>query len=268
MLRHSDKPSVVSKPRRVTLSSFATKKRASSRTPSCSSDSSYEPPGLKRVVSATARGRGIARCQSGKSGGIPANRVVTRPRRNTFAGKDMEVEPVNGSQRLRDVVKRHTLLSEGSKHSGNLGVAINGKPSGLQTHKDSLDNGSNSHTEDDQLSIASSSTNSTNNSISGRVRTKSTARAGRHVAVTKPTFSFDELFSYYPPKLVVMDDELRPEQSLSVKGLDRHSLPDAHPFLKWTFGQPVRSLTTSRKKRKSYTNGNRQKSSGRTQRDQ
>lgn len=262
--RHSDKQSVVSKPRRVTLSSFASKKRASSRTPSCSSDSSYEPPGTKRVGSATMRGRGIARF-SGKGGGIPVNRVVTRPRRNTYAGKDMEVEPVNGTSKLRDVAKRHSLLSESSKHLANLDVAVNGKPGVLQTHRDSLDNGSNSHQEDDQLSITSSSTNSTNNSISGRVRTKGTAKAGRHVTVTKPTFSFDELFSYYPPKLVLIDDELQPAQSLSVKGLDRHSLPEAHPFLKWTLGQPVRSLTTSRKKRKNYANGNGQKSSGGTQ---
>ena len=55
-------------------------------------------------------------------------------------------------------------------------------------------------------------------------------------------FEFDKLFSYYPPKLVLLDGDLCPERSLSVCDMERsklNSLPPDHPFLGWSLGQPT-----------------------------
>ena len=55
-------------------------------------------------------------------------------------------------------------------------------------------------------------------------------------------FEFDRLFSYYPPKLVLLDGDLCPERSLSVSDMERSklsSLPSDHPFLGWSLGQPT-----------------------------
>ena len=66
---------------------------------------------------------------------------------------------------------------------------------------------------------------------------------------SKSSIIFDQVFSYYPPKLIVKDGELQPEKSLSVKGLDRSAisgLPEGHPFLSWNLGQPPKSSVTLR----------------------
>lgn len=274
MLRQSNKHIVVHKPRRVTLSSFVTKKRASSRTPSTSSDSSYEPPGIKRTKSTATRGQGNGRSNSRGGKCVGTKATAARPRRTCSASEVMGVgvEPLTTVPSLKgasaaDLERSNSMLLEGSKVSASLNFSVNGKPSVLQAHshmhRGSLDNGSSSLQEDDQLSIASASTNSTTNSINGRVRSRSTSRARKDVIAPKPTFSFEELFSFYPPKLVLIDDELQPEQSLSVKDYDRHALPESHPFWKWTFGQPVKGMTTMKKKRKVMVNGNGSSSSAR-----
>lgn len=72
---------------------------------------------------------------------------------------------------------------------------------------------------------------------------------------SKSTMTFDKLFSYYPPKLVMKNGELVPERTLSVKQIDRMtvgSLPEDHPFLLWNLGQPVKANgeTLRGKKRK------------------
>lgn len=274
MLRQSNKHIVVHKPRRVTLSSFVTKKRASSRTPSTSSDSSYEPPGIKRTKSTATRGQGNGRSNSRGGKCVGTKATAARPRRTCSATEVMGVgvEPLTTVPSLKgasaaDLERSNSMLLEGSKVSASLNFSVNGKPSVLQAHshmhRGYLDNGSSSLQEDDQLSIASASTNSTTNSINGRVRSRSTSRARKDVIAPKPTFSFEELFSFYPPKLVLIDDELQPEQSLSVKDYDRHALPESHPFWKWTFGQPVKGMTTMKKKRKVMVNGNGSSSSAR-----
>ena len=107
--------------------------------------------------------------------------------------------------------------------------------------------------EDDQISVASSSTNSNKSSkvTSGRSRTSKLTRNGGvlDAASIKSTFSLQNLFSFYDPlKLVVKDGELLPEHSLSLKDFDRQSIPTGHPVFKWTPGQSVKGM--KRKKRK------------------
>ena len=66
---------------------------------------------------------------------------------------------------------------------------------------------------------------------------------------SKSSINFDQLFSYYPPKLVVIDGELQPERSLSIKRLERSAisgLPEGHPFLSWNLGQPAKASVTLR----------------------
>jgi hypothetical protein len=58
----------------------------------------------------------------------------------------------------------------------------------------------------------------------------------------RETFNFEQLFGYYPPKLIIQDGDLCPEQSISVSGLERSkmsSLPLTHPLWDWTMGQPI-----------------------------
>ena len=74
-------------------------------------------------------------------------------------------------------------------------------------------------------------------------------RAGGSVPV-KSTFSFEDVFGYYPPKLVVRNGQLEPAYSLSVKNSDHSVLPEAHPILNWTLGRPVRGLCAPKKARK------------------
>lgn len=70
--------------------------------------------------------------------------------------------------------------------------------------------------------------------------------AGNHVPV-RSTFSFENVFGYYPPKLVVRNGQLEPAYSLSVKNSDHSVLPESHPILKWTLGRPVRGTKKARK---------------------
>ena len=111
----------------------------------------------------------------------------------------------------------------------------------LAPHADtgSIDTGS--IAEDDIVSVASGSTNSTNSS-GQRSSSQVTRRTKASEKEPSPVFRFNELFSFYPPRLVVRDGELVPEHSLSVKNLDKNSvasLPESHPFLSRTLGCPV-----------------------------
>ena len=70
------------------------------------------------------------------------------------------------------------------------------------------------------------------------------------MSTSKSTFNFNKMFSFYPPKLVVKDGELVPERSLSVRGIDLTTLPENHPFLSWSLGQPVKGTVTLRRKKR------------------
>lgn len=79
-------------------------------------------------------------------------------------------------------------------------------------------------------------------------------RAGSSAVPTKSTFSFEDLFGFYPPKLVVRNGQLEPAYSLSVKNSDHSVLPLSHPILKWTLGRPVRGSVAPKKPRKTVAN--------------
>lgn len=66
------------------------------------------------------------------------------------------------------------------------------------------------------------------------------SRGGQNNLRIESNFSLESLFSYYPPTLIVKDGELVPEKSLSIKNVDRSSLPSSHPIDRWSLGQPVR----------------------------
>ena len=73
------------------------------------------------------------------------------------------------------------------------------------------------------------------------------------MSTSESTFNFNQLFSYYPPKLVVKDGELLPERSLSLKRVDRTTvgnLPENHPFHSWNLGQPAKGTVTLRRKKR------------------
>lgn len=55
------------------------------------------------------------------------------------------------------------------------------------------------------------------------------------------TLSFESLFSFYPPELVVVNGELTPARSLSLKGTI--SVPSNHPVYKWSFGKRIGRCT-------------------------
>lgn len=103
--------------------------------------------------------------------------------------------------------------------------------------------------EDDQVSIASSNTTtssansvvvSNKKTIKKRGSGKKQTRGGHNMLRIDSNFSLQSLFSYCPPTLTVKNGELVPEQSLSIRNLDRSSLPSAHPIDRWSLGQPVR----------------------------
>lgn len=65
------------------------------------------------------------------------------------------------------------------------------------------------------------------------------------------TFNFTKLFDSLPPKLVVRNGELCPEQSLSLKGSKLFEVPSTHPIWTWRLGQPTKQTNTSFKVRNS-----------------
>lgn len=105
--------------------------------------------------------------------------------------------------------------------------------------------------EDDLISIASSNTttSSANSIVVSNKKPMATKRGGKKQKHSRggqnnlrieSNFSLESLFSYYPPTLIVKDGELVPEKSLSIKNIDRSSLPLSHPIDRWSLGQPVR----------------------------
>ena len=96
------------------------------------------------------------------------------------------------------------------------------------------------------MAISTTTTMSTSKCMAGSVVVSEPERSMKESlpgATSNSTFKFNELFSYYPPKLVVQDGDLCPQHSLSVNGLDRsklNNLPQSHPFWNWTLGQPTK----------------------------
>lgn len=62
------------------------------------------------------------------------------------------------------------------------------------------------------------------------------------------SFSFEGVFGFYPPDLTIVDGELAPAYTLSLK--DSTTVPFNHPVLKWSFGKRVIDGQRSVRKRK------------------
>ena len=60
------------------------------------------------------------------------------------------------------------------------------------------------------------------------------------------SFSFEGVFSFYPPDLTVVDGELAPAHTLSLK--DSTTVPFDHPVHKWSFGKRVVNGQRKRKR--------------------
>ena len=68
----------------------------------------------------------------------------------------------------------------------------------------------------------------------------------------KSAFSFEQVFSYYPPKLVVRNGQLEPAYSLLVRDSELSALPSSHPLLNWSMGKPVKGACVLKTSRKSH----------------
>ena len=109
--------------------------------------------------------------------------------------------------------------------------------------------------DEDSLSIFSQSTStSTSESIFGK-KIKKPLKSPKVPVITKQAkngymnqmFSFEKIFSSITPELTVVNDELQPVQSLSVK--DLVAIPADHPIHSWKVGRPVGSRQRKRRKR-------------------
>lgn len=103
--------------------------------------------------------------------------------------------------------------------------------------------------EDDTLSVMSGSsltTSSTNGSTIQQLvkptRGRPPKRRYHHqpprplsIKNIKSTICFEKLFSFHPPNLILVDGDLHPAQSLSLKNVDL--IPDNHPIHTWKLGK-------------------------------
>ena len=227
-----------------TLSAFATKKRAKSPSPV----DGLKPAKRQKVMSESPVGNGPAR-----SAGVAA----TKPGRG---GSEKRVVGEEAGSTLRGRVWGAPSPAVGGVKAGKPLPSCNG-------HDLVGDNSTSLLVGPTRLG---SSAPVTSSRVSGESSGAGRRSDGRHRGAkvtaesdafkeTQGTFNFEQLFGYYPPKLVIQDGDLCPERSLSVSGLERSklsSLSPTHPFWNWTLGQPINkaaapSIKTSRRKQKS-----------------
>ena len=65
---------------------------------------------------------------------------------------------------------------------------------------------------------------------------------------TNYTFCFNDVFKSFLPELTVINEELRPVKSLSLKGV--WAIPNDHPINLWTIGKPVNATSKGRRLKK------------------
>ena len=178
--------------------------------------------------------------------GLPWNLVETRLcQKEKAAGEKVTGSTcVSASCNSNENNRTHAITGNFAEQYGSSEPQSNGTSNGCSPQ------------DDDQLSVTSSSTNSTTSSFKGgtssrrSTRNQITFKAGKNDLDTtsmKFTFCFEDLFSYCPPKLILKDGELVPEKSLLAKDLSRHNIPEGHPLLKWTLGQPVKGAAVAKK---------------------
>ena len=238
--------STTSKLRKPTaLCNFATKKRALSRSPSVSSDIDISPAAVSNGSEMGAKTKTTTTVKSGQSGrprGRPRLATTTRP------GPNPELhtisKPCTSTNQADSAVLQNGVM-EGINKNGRTATAME-----LPAYRALAES---SHVEDDQTSISSSTTttSSTNSTVvMHKKKSRVLQRQGKNttdITRTDSSFSLEALFSYYPPKLTVRDGELVPEQSLSLKNIDRSCLPSYHPIDSWRLGQPVRGKVVATK---------------------
>lgn len=209
MKRKRGRPPKIKQPRVTALSSFATKKRAISRSPTPLDDTNAQITQSKRIDKLQSECRDALKLIAEKLG-------------QEVSTTDTESVSTSGLQADMNSKMTHTSTQTNMADINN------------------VDTPSTYITEDDIVSVASTCIST--NSNSGQRSTRLSKR-NKVAPKEKPSsFRFDDLFSYYPPKLVVRDGDLVPENSLSVKHLDRmaiSNLPESHPFLHWNLGKPV-----------------------------
>ena len=240
-------------PRATALSTFATKKRAISRSPSPFTDHINEPT-IPKKMRLEATKEEYRSKSSSKSETNRVNQLACKPDSADVVNNRRENFTNPGSLRLN-----LDLYNPTGNHSP---ILSNGKESfdNASTLCALLSNSTRNY-DDDQVSITSSSTNSTNSNqrTSSRLTRKSKSNLDeKECSKSQSLFRFNDLFSFVPPKLVVKEGELVPEHSLSVKKVERNSLsrlPEAHPFLKWSLGRPV----TNQSQRTQSRNGRKRK---------
>ena len=242
------------KPRKPTaLSNFVTKKRALSRSPSVQSD--LETGASLVVLDGSRMGKrpkSAAGTKGGKCGKVPAKgkRLRGRPRLSmTIPHNDQSTD---SQVSLSTPVETSQTELHGNLTAGGNEVQHETAPSLLRHELDPLP----TVIEDDEMSIASSNmtTSSANSIVACNKRQLQRGGARRmsrsSLLRVESNFSLESLFSHCPPTLTVRDGELVPEQSLSIKNLDRFTLPSSHPIDRWSLGQPVRGRWTGGSKTK------------------
>lgn len=254
--------------RRTALSNFATKKRALNRSPSSRETTHSSSPSVEIQESSIKSTRSIGTMTTLITGNIRTKPGRENCKEKNKVGRSTTLE--NG-----DGVEVMTTTSVESKSQSK-----QHPPMLLPMQKLDVAGGPGRPTEeDDKISLASSSpTGITTCGSSGTSSSTTTGmrapqrRGGRRkysrswhnnnnnddvtthgdgIFNTNTNFSFQSLFSYYPPTLTVRDGELVPEKSLSIENLERSDLPPSHPIFNWQLGQPVRPrwLPTPRGKR-------------------
>ena len=253
------------KPRVLTpLSKFATKKRALSRSPSLSSnyDNASSPTSSGTTGTLTS---GIVGVQ-GKATSLPSskgNAKVGRPpkkskvKAKTPAHTECSPIPTEPSPFTTDAV----AALEGNKVDGSDHQELLPEDHcGLELPPNNIVT---TATEDDVISITSTTTSSTNSTALPKTvqswqqkQSKGGKRGSRGSQSSRGSqgnssnnnllridsnFSLESLFSCCPPTLTIRNGELVPEKSLSIKNVDRSSLPSSHPIHNWSLGQPVKN---------------------------
>ena len=116
-----------------------------------------------------------------------------------------------------------------------------------------LDTMSSDHQDDDLVSVSSSSSQTATTNYS-RFRPRTAAPPPKasngpvNVKKVNTTICFEELFAFYPSSLTFIDGELRPVNSLSLKGVE--IVPRDHPIHKWKMGKIIRKSQPGPKKSK------------------
>lgn len=135
-------------------------------------------------------------------------------------------------------ISRATRLQSGSVTSSGPPSVTSDPTEGVPPEVMSSD-----HQDDDLVSVSSSSSQTVTNNGGPSFRPITAAPRPKvshgpvNVKKVNTTICFEELFTFYPSSLAVIDGELKPVNSLSLKGVE--IVPRDHPIHKWKMGKLV-----------------------------